>query len=46
MKYPGYTFETVDRLPHSRILEIYASIQWLNDQEKKALNDTRRKGRR
>jgi len=37
MKFSGYTFETVDSLPLSRVVEIYASAEWLGDEEKKAV---------
>jgi len=45
MKFPAYTFETVDSLPLSRVMEIYASCQWLSDQEKKAIDEAKRKMR-
>ena len=45
MKFPAYTFETVDSLSLSRVMEIYASCQWLSDQEKKATQEAKRKMR-
>lgn len=43
MKFPGYTFEMVDTLPFSRVNEIYASVEWLSTQEKKAIDEAKRK---
>jgi hypothetical protein len=43
MKFPAYTFEMVDALPLSKVYEIYASCQWLSTQEKKAIDEAKRK---
>ena len=43
MKFPAYTFEMVDTLPFSRVNEIYASAEWLSTQEKKAIDEAKRK---
>ncbi len=43
MKFPAYTFDMVDALPLSRVYEIYASVKWLSDQEKKAIDEAKRK---
>ena len=45
MKFPAYTFEMIDSLSLSRVNEIYASCQWLSDQEKKATQEEMRKMR-
>ena len=42
MKFPAYTFEMIDTLPNSKVCEIYASCQWLSDQEKKAVDEAKR----
>ena len=42
MKFPAYTFEMIDSLSLSRVNEIYASCQWLSDQEKKAIDEAKR----
>jgi len=36
--FPGYTFEVVDRLPMERVTEIYASAEWLAEEEKKLID--------
>lgn len=36
--FPGYTFEALDRLPMDRVMEIYASAEWLAEEEKKSLD--------
>ena len=41
--FPGYTFELVDRLSMERVTEIYASAEWLAEEEKK---QTLKPGRR
>jgi len=42
--FPGYTFETLDGLPMDRVMEIYASAEWLAEQEKQAVErKTRRR---
>ncbi|MBC8376975.1 MAG: hypothetical protein H8E26_13095 [FCB group bacterium] len=45
MKFPGYTFETLDTLQFSRVVEIYASCQWLFAQEGKANDSVKRRGK-
>jgi len=42
MKFQAYTFETVDSLSLSRVMEIYASCQWLSQAEKKAIDQAKR----
>ena len=41
--FPGYTFESLDQLPMKRVTEIYASAEWLAEEEKK---QTLKPGRR
>ena len=41
--FPGYTFETIDRLPMDRVTEIYASAEWLAEEEKKILDKASRR---
>lgn len=43
MKFPAYTFEMVDKLSLSRVMELYASVQWISMEEKKAIDDAKRK---
>ncbi|MDP8238939.1 MAG: hypothetical protein P9X24_07605 [Candidatus Hatepunaea meridiana] len=43
--FPGYTFETVDRLPLERVVEIYASAEWLAEEEKKMIDKAARRSR-
>ncbi|MDP8238622.1 MAG: hypothetical protein P9X24_06000 [Candidatus Hatepunaea meridiana] len=43
--FPGYTFETVDRLPLERVIEIYTSAEWLAEEEKKMIDKAARRSR-
>ena len=36
--FPGYTFESLDRLSMDRVTEIYAAAEWLAEEEKKLLD--------
>lgn len=42
--FPGYSFESVDRLPMERVTEIYASAEWLAEEEKRQLDKPTRRG--
>ena len=45
--FPGYTFSVVDALPFEKVFELYASAEWLSDQESKATEHAKgKKGRR
>ena len=39
--FPGYTFETLDRLSMDRVTEIYAAAEWLAEEEKKQVDHAR-----
>ena len=41
--FPAYTFEAVDRLPLQRVIEIYASAEWLAEEEKRLVDKASRK---
>ena len=41
--FPAYTFEMVDRLPLERVIEIYASAEWLAEEEKKLVDKAARR---
>jgi len=36
-RFGGYTFEMLDDLDLNKILEIYSSVEWLADEERKAM---------
>ena len=36
--FPAYNFEMVDRLPLERVIEVYASAEWLAEEEKKLVD--------
>jgi len=42
MKFPAYTFEMVDTMSLSKVHEVYASVEWLSNEEKKAINQAKR----
>jgi len=41
--FPAYTFDAVDSLPMDRVIEIYASAEWLSDEEKKHIDKATRR---
>jgi len=43
--FSAYTFETVDRMPMTRVIEIYASAEWLVEEEKKLIDKASRRRR-
>ena len=43
--FPGYTFESLDRLSMERVMEIYASAEWLAEEEKKLIDTASRRRR-
>gem|GEM_PF-1254983 len=43
--FKGYSFETVDRLSMERVIELYASAEWLSEEERRQLPKTPRRSR-
>ncbi|NQT35369.1 hypothetical protein HQ587_09280 [bacterium] len=41
--FPAYTFEMVDLMPMTRVIEIYASAEWLAEEEKKLIDKASRR---
>jgi len=46
MKFSAYTFENVDSLSFSRVREIYASCQWLQELENAEVQQASKKAHR
>ncbi|MDP8239289.1 MAG: hypothetical protein P9X24_09385 [Candidatus Hatepunaea meridiana] len=43
--FPGYTFEMINKLPLNQVIEIYASAEWLAEEEKKMIDKAARRSR-
>ena len=41
--FSAYTFDIVDRMPMTRVIEIYSSAEWLAEEEKKLIDKTSRR---
>ncbi len=43
--FKGYSLEAVDELSMERVIELYASAEWLSEEEKRQLPKTSRRRR-